>query len=104
MSAGEEGIRVRGLVKRYGNTTALAGLDLDLKPGEVLGVAGPNGAGKSTLVRILAGEEAADSGELAFNGRAWSPRDDWASVAVVRGMPAILGLILRDRARRAGEA
>ena len=52
--------------KRYGATVALAGVDLDLRPGEVLGIAGPNGAGKSTLVRIIAGEERADGGELTL--------------------------------------
>ena len=38
---------------------------------------GPNGAGKSTLVRIIAGEERADGGELTLDGRPWSPTDDW---------------------------
>jgi len=89
MSEASEGIRARSLVKRYGNTIALAGLDLDLKPGEVLGVAGPNGAGKSTLIRILAGEERADEGELTLNGRAWSPTAAWNSVAVVHQEPQL---------------
>jgi oleandomycin transport system ATP-binding protein len=47
-------ICTKGLVKRYGKTTALAGLDLAVPPGIVQGVLGPNGAGKTTLVRILA--------------------------------------------------
>ena len=64
MNGGLEGVRLRGLHKRYGATVALAGLDLDIRPGEVLGIAGPNGAGKSTLVRIIAGEERPDDGEL----------------------------------------
>jgi ABC-type sugar transport system ATPase subunit len=89
MNGGQEGIKARGLVKRYGNTIALAGFDLDLRPGEILGVAGPNGAGKSTFVRILAGEERADGGELTFNGRPWSPVDDWTSVAVVHQEPQL---------------
>jgi ABC-type transporter Mla maintaining outer membrane lipid asymmetry ATPase subunit MlaF len=66
MNGRVDGIRLRGLQKRYGATVALAGLDLDIRPGEVLGIAGPNGAGKSTLVRIIAGEERPDSGELLF--------------------------------------
>ena len=49
------GVRIRGLRKRYGDTIALDGLDLDARAGEILGVAGPNGAGKSTMVKILAG-------------------------------------------------
>jgi len=46
-------IQAEGLVKRYGETTALAGIDLDVPQGSVCGVLGPNGAGKTTAVRIL---------------------------------------------------
>ncbi|GAB3691107.1 hypothetical protein GCM10028793_09130 [Nocardiopsis oceani] len=46
--------RSDGLVKRFGKTTALDGVDLAARPGSVLGVLGPNGAGKTTAVRILA--------------------------------------------------
>jgi ABC-2 type transport system ATP-binding protein len=49
----ESVIRTRGLVKDYGRTRALAGLDLDVRRGEVFGFIGPNGAGKSTTIRIL---------------------------------------------------
>jgi ABC-type sugar transport system ATPase subunit len=89
MNGGFDGIRLRGLQKRYGATVALAGLDLDIRPGEVLGIAGPNGAGKSTLVRILAGEERPDSGELLFNGSPWTPSLDWRRVAVVHQEPQL---------------
>ena len=47
-------IEATGLVKRFGKTTALAGVDLVARPGRVLGLLGPNGAGKTTAVRILA--------------------------------------------------
>jgi oleandomycin transport system ATP-binding protein len=47
-------IEASGLAKRFGKTTALAGVDLVARPGTVLGVLGPNGAGKTTAVRILA--------------------------------------------------
>ena len=63
------GVEIRGLRKSYGDTRALAGLDLRIRPGEVLGIAGPNGAGKSTLVRILGGEEDADAGEITLAGK-----------------------------------
>jgi ABC-type sugar transport system ATPase subunit len=83
------GIQVRGLRKSYGNTIALADINLDIHPGEVLGIAGANGAGKSTLVRIIAGEESADSGELTFSGRPWTPAVDWHAVAVVHQEPQL---------------
>jgi ABC-type sugar transport system ATPase subunit len=89
MNGRVDGIRLRGLQKRYGATVALVGLDLDIRPGEVLGIAGPNGAGKSTLVRIIAGEERPDSGELLFNGRPWTPSLDWRRVAVVHQEPQL---------------
>ena len=66
------------------------GLDLDIRPGEVLGIAGPNGAGKSTLVRIIAGEERPDVGRRsAATARPWSPTDDWHAVAVVHQEPQL---------------
>ena len=46
-------IEARGLTKRYGETVALDGVDLEVAAGSVLGVLGPNGAGKTTGVRIL---------------------------------------------------
>jgi ABC-2 type transport system ATP-binding protein len=46
-------IEARGLVKRYGDLTAVAGIDLEVKPGEVFGFLGPNGAGKSTTISML---------------------------------------------------
>ena len=47
-------IEVEGLRKAYGETVALAGVDLEVRAGSVLGLLGPNGAGKTTLVRVLA--------------------------------------------------
>ena len=84
-----QGISIRGVSKRYGSTIALNGVDLDIRPGEVLGIAGPNGAGKSTLIRVIAGEEKPDGGELTFDGAAWSPTDDWQAVAVVHHEPQL---------------
>lgn len=50
---GEAAIRISGLVKRFGSHTALDGLDLDVRRGEVFGFLGPNGAGKTTTIRLL---------------------------------------------------
>src|SRR5690242_9855964 len=50
---GQSAIEVRGLAKSYGKVQALAGVDLDVRTGTVLGLLGPNGAGKTTMVRIL---------------------------------------------------
>src|ERR1700748_1750867 len=55
-------IEAHGLVKRFGKTTALAGVDLTARTGSVLGLLGPNGAGKTTAVRILATLLAPDGG------------------------------------------
>lgn len=57
-------IVARAVSKSYGNTRALRGVDLQLGHGEILGLVGHNGAGKSTLMRMLAGREQPDSGEV----------------------------------------
>lgn len=58
----------KGLVKRYGQVTALAGADFELYPGEILAVIGDNGAGKSTLIKALAGALIPDEGEIYLDG------------------------------------
>jgi ABC-type branched-subunit amino acid transport system ATPase component len=62
-------LEVRRLTKRFGGLTAVAGLDFDLREGEILGVIGPNGAGKTTTFNIIAGTYDADEGEIRFAGR-----------------------------------
>ncbi|HXK14304.1 MAG TPA: ABC-F family ATP-binding cassette domain-containing protein [Gaiellaceae bacterium] len=57
-------LQARGLAKSFGSRLILDGLDFDIEPDVRLGVIGPNGGGKSTLLRILAGEEVADAGEV----------------------------------------
>ena len=62
-------LRVRGLVKHFGSTRALDGVDLELHPGEVHALCGENGAGKSTLVRVLAGMLDPDDGRVEWRSR-----------------------------------
>src|SRR5688572_31388909 len=61
-------ILAEGLVKRFGQTTALNGVDLAVRPGTVLGLLGPNGAGKTTVVRILATLLRPDEGRATVGG------------------------------------
>jgi ABC-type glutathione transport system ATPase component len=53
-------IRLRGVVKRYGEITAVAGLDLDVREGTCVGLLGPNGAGKTTTMKMLTAQAIAD--------------------------------------------
>jgi lipooligosaccharide transport system ATP-binding protein len=61
-------IRLRGVVKRFGPITAVAGLDLEVEAGTCVGLLGPNGAGKSTLMRLLTAQAIADEGHLEVLG------------------------------------
>ncbi|MEU3446792.1 ABC transporter ATP-binding protein [Streptomyces thermolilacinus] len=64
----ESAVRVRGLVKRYGNKTAVDGLDLDVRAGTVTAVLGPNGAGKTTTVETCEGYRRPDAGTVRVLG------------------------------------
>jgi simple sugar transport system ATP-binding protein len=61
-------VRLRGIRKSFGTTDALRGVDLDIAPGEILGLVGDNAAGKSTLSKIMSGAEVPDSGEIHIDG------------------------------------
>ena len=62
-------IEARGLVKRYGSTTAVDNLSFDVRPGTVTGFLGPNGAGKSTTMRMILGLDRPDAGTARVNGK-----------------------------------
>ena len=73
-------IEARGLVKRYGSTTAVDHLSFDVRPGTVTGFLGPNGAGKSTTMRMVLGLDRPDDGVARINGKnyrelAWPMRE-----------------------------
>jgi len=61
-------VRLRGVVKRFGALTAVAGLDLEVPEGTCVGLLGPNGAGKSTTMKMLTAQVLADSGEIEVLG------------------------------------
>lgn len=67
----EAAIKCRELVKRYGDVTAVAGIDLDVRRGECFGMLGPNGAGKTTTIEILQGLREPDGGEVEVLGLSW---------------------------------
>ncbi len=64
-------IEARGLVKRYGSTTAVDNLSFDVRPGTVTGFLGPNGAGKSTTMRMILGLDRPDAGRVKINGQGY---------------------------------
>nr|WP_280305011.1 ABC transporter ATP-binding protein [Nocardia neocaledoniensis] len=86
-SPSDQVIEVRDLRKNFGRATALDGLDLHVRPGEIHGFLGPNGSGKSTTIRILLGILRASGGEATLFGR-----DPWAdAVALHRRIAYVPG-------------
>ncbi|MBL8918191.1 MAG: ABC transporter ATP-binding protein [Myxococcaceae bacterium] len=71
-----QGIRVEGLVKRFGARTAVEGLSFEVRPGEVFGLLGPNGAGKTTTVRMLTGLLTPTAGSASVCGVSLPLRTD----------------------------
>ena len=68
-STAPQGVSLRGLEKRFGDVTAVAALDLEIRPGELMVLVGPSGCGKSTLLRLIAGLEEPSAGEVWIGGR-----------------------------------
>ncbi len=105
----------RGLIKRFGRVTALAGTDFDLYPGEVLAVIGDNGAGKSSLIKVLCGAYKPDEGELWMDGEPATFHDPldarskgietvYQNLAVSPGLDIAANLFLGRERRRSGIA
>ncbi len=69
IQAREPMLRVRQLVKRFGGLTAVNKVDMEIYPGEVVGLVGDNAAGKSTLIKCIAGVYQPDEGEIYFQGQ-----------------------------------
>jgi ABC-2 type transport system ATP-binding protein len=84
-------VRTEGLVKRYGTTVAVAGVDLSVDAGEIFGIVGPNGAGKSTTLKILATLLQPTAGIAEIGG--WSVTRNADQVRRVLGfMPDVFGV------------
>ncbi len=62
-------VKLVGLVKRFGKTAALRGIDLEVRDGEFVVLLGPSGCGKTTTLRIVAGLEKPDEGHVFFGDR-----------------------------------
>ena len=108
-------IQARGLVKRYGQVTALDGADFELRAGEILAVIGDNGAGKSSLIKCLSGATIPDEGEILLDGKPIhfkSPMDArkvgietvYQDLAVAPAMTIAENLFLGRELRREGFA
>src|SRR6201999_3184078 len=106
-------LEARGLVKRYGNVTALDGCDFEVLPGEIMAVIGDNGAGKSSLIKALSGATVPDEGEIRLDGnpvRFRSPLDAreqgietvYQDLAVAPAMSIAENLFLGREIRRPG--
>jgi fructose transport system ATP-binding protein len=106
-------LQARGLVKTFGHVVGLAGVDLDLYPGEVLAVIGDNGAGKSTLIKCLSGAMTPDAGrilveggEVSFRGtqqaRAAGIETVYQTLAVAPALDIASNLFLAREQRRPG--
>ena len=96
----------KGIVKHFGATAALAGVDFNVMPGEIHALVGENGAGKSTLIRIFAGVHRPDRGTIEVEGRPC--QFDGPQAAIAAGCDVVLhcnGKLdeMRDVARQAPE-
>ncbi len=106
-------MQAKGLVKRYGQVTAMDGTDFELRAGEILAVIGDNGAGKSSLIKALSGAVVPDAGEILLDGQPVhfrSPMDArragietvYQDLAVAPAMTIAENLFLGREIRRSG--
>jgi branched-chain amino acid transport system ATP-binding protein len=112
-------LEVRGLSRDFGGLRAVAGLDLEVAEGEILGLIGPNGAGKTTVFNLVTGFVRPSAGEIRFEGRsvaglrphAVAARGIARTFQIVKPFPGLtvlenvtLAAFLRHPSRRAAEA
>ena len=114
---------VKGVAKAFKGVQALAGVDLEVRRGEILGLVGPNGSGKSTLINVVSGHYAVDGGSIRFEGEelVGKPAHRIARAGIARtyqiprpfpqmtvlqnvALPPMFGQVVMDRASAEGEA
>ena len=114
---------VRGVAKAFKGVQALAGVDLEVRRGEILGLVGPNGSGKSTLINVVSGHYAVDRGSIRFEGEelVGTPAHRIARAGIARtyqiprpfpqltvlqniALPPMFGRVVLDRAAAEWEA
>ena len=86
VAAPETLVRVTGLRKTFGDFVAVDGVDIEVNAGEIVGLLGKNGAGKSTVIKILAGVERADAGDIELCGHQVRPERHTTAQARALGL------------------
>jgi len=98
-------IRIEGATRRFGEVTAIRGVDLTVRAGEVVAVVGPSGCGKSTLLELVCGLSAPDAGRVRAPAAALMPQRDallpWLSALDNAGLALRVAGVSRSRARAA---
>jgi polar amino acid transport system ATP-binding protein len=85
-------VRIEGLRKRFGANEVLKGIDLEVRPGEVIAIIGKSGSGKSTLLRCINGLESFDEGRLSVDGQALLH----GNAAAMRALRQHVGMIFQS--------
>jgi len=75
-------LEVKNITKRFGGLTAVDNVDMQIFPGEVVGILGDNGAGKSTLIKVISGVYHAEEGQIFFEGRRIKISNPWEALKI----------------------
>ena len=70
-------LNCRNISKKYGSVAAISGLNLSINSGEILSILGPSGCGKTTLLRLIAGLDSPDEGDITLNNRILVDQQNW---------------------------